>query len=254
MRFPDSPELFAQQERQQEQHRKVVSHIVNHQALQSPQFQKISQSRRPKKMRIVTTDQYEVPRILAALTNHARRVQNNEFQQPNYSPTLPQHYLNRIDNERPRNDEVDRHVTLPNNIEKKQYKFAYAVKDRHSGDDFSHTQKQENGSVRGSYKVRLPDGRIQITKYYADDTGYHADVTYEDDVQPEISAQTIKNYSEQAAIQPDVYYPQHTKPINSKIRYTVTPTPYLNSEYNHIRAPTIRKSYPSTTSIPNSYY
>jgi len=203
-------------------------------------------------MRVVTTDQYEVPRILAALTNHARRVQNNEFQQ---STALPQHYLNRIDNERPRVDDVDRHVTLPSNhIEKKHYKFAYAVKDRHSGDDFSHSQKQENGSVRGSYKVRLPDGRIQITKYYADDTGYHADVTYEEDIQPEISTEAIKNYSEQAAIQPNIYYPQHTKPINSKVRYTVTPTPYLNSEYNHIRAPTIRKSYPSTTSIPNSYY
>jgi hypothetical protein len=206
-------------------------------------------------MRIVTTDQYEVPRILAALTNHARRVQNNEFQKPTYSPALPQHYLNRIDNERPRVDEVERHMTLPSNIEKKQYKFAYAVKDRHSGDDFSHTQKQENGSVRGSYKVRLPDGRIQITKYVADDTGYHADVTYEDDIQPEISTESIKNYSDQAApIQPNVYYPQHTKPINSKVRYTVTPTPYLNSEYNHIRAPTIHKSYPSTTSIPNNSY
>ena len=202
-------------------------------------------------MRIVTTDQYEVPRILEALKSHARRVQNNEFQQ---STALP-HYLKRIDNERSRVDDVDRHVTLPSNhIEKKHYKFAYAVKDRHSGDDFSHSQKQENGSVRGSYKVRLPDGRIQITKYYADDTGYHADVTYEGVIQPEISTEAIKTYSGQAAIQPNVYYPQHTKPINSKVRYTVTPTPYLNSEYNHIRAPTIRKSYPSTTSTPNSYY
>lgn len=252
MRFPENPELYAQQQQNQEQHRKVVSHIINRQALQSPQYQKISRGRRPKKMRVVTTDEYEVPRILAALTNHGRRVQNNEFQHPTYSSTIPQHYLNRIDNERARHEE-DQHVTLPTNIEKKHYKFAYAVKDRHSGDDFSHIQKQENGSVQGSYKVRLPDGRIQTTKYVADDTGYHADVTYEEDSHPEIVTQSIKTYNSEPQIQPNIYYPQSSKQIN-KVRYTVTPTPYSNTDYNHIRAPTIRKSYPSTTSIPNSYY
>lgn len=219
-----------------------MSHIVNRQALQSPQYQKILKSRRPKKMRIVTTDEYEVPRILAALTNHGRRVQNNEIKQSSYTPTVPQPYLNRIDNER-------EEVPAATSIEKKHYEYAYAVKDRHSGDDFSHIQKQENGSVKGSYKVRLPDGRIQVTKYVADDTGYHADVTYENDRQPDIPPQPTE-----PVVRPQVYYPQNPKRVNGKVRYTVTPTPYLNSEYNHIRAPTIRKSYPSTTSIPNSYY
>lgn len=197
-------------------------------------------------MRVVTTAEYEVPRILAALSKHGRRVQNNELKHATYSPTIQHQYLNRIDNER---DEVSAQTV---NVEKKQYEYAYAVKDRTSGDDFSHTQKQENGSVKGSYKVRLPDGRIQITKYVADDTGYHADVTYEDDVQPNVSTQPISVYDE-SVIQPQVYYPQSTKKIKSKIRYTVTPTPYLSPEYNHIQAPTIR-NHPSTTSIPNSYY
>jgi hypothetical protein len=159
------------------------------------------------------------------------------------------HYLNRID------ETSDDHETAPTNIEKKHYQYAYAVKDRQSGDDFSHVQKQENGAVKGSYKVRLPDGRIQITKYTADDTGYHADVTYEDDIQhappqsyreeqPVAAPQAIEAQPQQ------VYYPtqqQHT----SRVRYTVTPTPI--NQYNHIRAPTIRKAYSSTTAIPNYY-
>ncbi|XP_055630004.1 uncharacterized protein LOC129770879 [Toxorhynchites rutilus septentrionalis] len=66
--------------------------------------------------------------------------------------------------------------------QKKHYVFSYSVKDAASGDDFSHTQQQQvNGAVKGSYKVQLPDGRMQIVKYVADNNGYRADVTYEND-------------------------------------------------------------------------
>ncbi|EAT39455.1 AAEL008726-PA [Aedes aegypti] len=65
---------------------------------------------------------------------------------------------------------------------KKHYAFSYTVKDSASGDDFSHTQQQQvDGAVKGSYKVQLPDGRMQIVKYIADNNGYRADVTYEND-------------------------------------------------------------------------
>uniref|UniRef100_A0A182JJB0 Uncharacterized protein n=1 Tax=Anopheles atroparvus TaxID=41427 RepID=A0A182JJB0_ANOAO len=61
---------------------------------------------------------------------------------------------------------------------KKNYVFSYAVKDSASGDDFSHTQQQQtDGAVKGSYKVQLPDGRMQIVKYVADNNGYRADAT-----------------------------------------------------------------------------
>lgn len=63
---------------------------------------------------------------------------------------------------------------------KKHYAFSYTVRDRSSGDDFSHTQQQKDGAVRGSYQVQLPDGRLQIVKYTADDNGYRADVSYND--------------------------------------------------------------------------
>jgi hypothetical protein len=66
------------------------------------------------------------------------------------------------------------------NYKKKKYRFSYSVKDDLNGDDYSHTQKQgSDGAVRGSYKVQLPDGRVQIVRYVADDQGYKADVLYE---------------------------------------------------------------------------
>ena len=33
--------------------------------------------------------------------------------------------------------------------------------------------------LSGEYKVRLPDGRIQVTSYEADDYGYRPTITYE---------------------------------------------------------------------------
>ncbi|XP_031637463.1 uncharacterized protein LOC116349929 isoform X2 [Contarinia nasturtii] len=62
--------------------------------------------------------------------------------------------------------------------QKKQYAFSYKVRDTYSGDDFSHTQQQKNGAVQGTYKVQLPDGRVQVVRYTADDGGYRADVSY----------------------------------------------------------------------------
>ena len=43
----------------------------------------------------------------------------------------------------------------------------------------AHEQNSDGETVRGSYRVDLPDGRIQIVSYVADDNGYRADVRYE---------------------------------------------------------------------------
>ncbi|KAK4873267.1 hypothetical protein RN001_015296, partial [Aquatica leii] len=61
---------------------------------------------------------------------------------------------------------------------KKPYAFMYKVHDQFSGDDFSHSQKQDSKSTNGEYRVKLPDGRIQIVSYVADKNGYKADVKY----------------------------------------------------------------------------
>ncbi|XP_024223212.1 N66 matrix protein-like isoform X2 [Bombus vosnesenskii] len=60
------------------------------------------------------------------------------------------------------------------------YEFGYAVKDQATGNDFGRRESSDGETVRGEYRVQLPDGRTQIVTYTADwRTGFHADVRYE---------------------------------------------------------------------------
>ncbi|KAG6438852.1 hypothetical protein O3G_MSEX000275, partial [Manduca sexta] len=60
------------------------------------------------------------------------------------------------------------------------YAFSYTVKDKNTGDDFSHSQQSSGSATNGEYRVRLPDGRMQIVSYTADENGYKADVRYDE--------------------------------------------------------------------------
>ena len=73
------------------------------------------------------------------------------------------------------------HVLLINyfSFQKRPYSFNYGVRDELSGTDFQQNEERSGPVTRGSYKVALPDGRIQIVTYVADDSGYKATVTYE---------------------------------------------------------------------------
>ncbi|XP_011268378.2 pro-resilin isoform X1 [Camponotus floridanus] len=66
------------------------------------------------------------------------------------------------------------------NNEPKSYEFGYSVKDDATGNDFGRRETSDGETVRGEYRVQLPDGRTQIVTYTADwRTGFHADVRYE---------------------------------------------------------------------------
>merc|ERR1712127_677888 len=61
------------------------------------------------------------------------------------------------------------------------YAYTYGVADDYSKAAFSAEETADpQGTVNGSYRVALPDGRTQRVKYTADHyNGYTADVTYE---------------------------------------------------------------------------
>lgn len=88
---------------------------------------------------------------------------------------------------------------------KKAYKFSYKVLDHLTGDDFSHTQSQDSKATHGEYRVKLPDGRVQIVSYTADKGGYKAVVTYEDE-KPDVRYE----YPEPIGSESAVYRPGKT--------------------------------------------
>merc|ERR550532_233421 len=60
------------------------------------------------------------------------------------------------------------------------YEYKYGVADDYSKSTFDKAETQdEYGNVQGSYKINLPDGRVQIVNYVSDKDGFRADVTYE---------------------------------------------------------------------------
>lgn len=266
VQFPVSPPNPQRQQQQLEQQRRIISHIVEKQALIPHPYARLALNYRAQQLTRFSgkvskhlrslhsfyinsfSQDDQLPLIYQALASHGRRVQNNDFQRKNFIPRSKHHH-NRIDEDY--QEESDPIRSSSSNHEKKQYRFSYAVKDKLSGDDFSHSQKQENGAVHGSYKVQLPDGRTQIVKYTADDVhGYRAVVTYEG----ETKAQEAHTQPTPIRHQQRLYYPQIVNQVEiNNVRHTVTPTPYSSAEYN-IRAPSALKYYPSTTALPRHYY
>merc|ERR1711997_554735 len=59
------------------------------------------------------------------------------------------------------------------------YNYAYAVADDYSHGNFEASESRDGYATSGSYRVNLPDGRVQIVTYSADENGYVADVKYE---------------------------------------------------------------------------
>ncbi|KAK2724351.1 cuticle protein 7-like [Artemia franciscana] len=64
--------------------------------------------------------------------------------------------------------------------EPRPYNFAWEVKDDPSYNDYAHQQDTDAyGKGTGSYRVLLPDGRVQTVTYTTDpEGGYVADVQY----------------------------------------------------------------------------
>ncbi|KAK8386497.1 hypothetical protein O3P69_010844 [Scylla paramamosain] len=72
-----------------------------------------------------------------------------------------------------------RDAAVGDDAEDTSYEFGYSVLDDTSGNLFFHSELQEEGETRGSYKTKLPDGRVQTVTYVANDQGFHPKITYD---------------------------------------------------------------------------
>lgn len=132
-------------------------------------------------------------------------------------------------------NEIDHYEDGPSN-----YAFGYSVNDEYTGEDFSHTEIRDGYTTSGEYRVALPDGRIQIVTYTADENGYHADVKYEGVAVPN-------------PIPPPLNTPPHPPPvaptplphIPPKPTIIVKPTPLPPAPLPHI-PPTPSIGYPKS--------
>ena len=108
------------------------------------------------------------------------------------------------------------------------YNFKWSVDDEASGNHYSHSAKSDGlGVLTGSYSVLLPDGRLQIVSYNADDVnGYVASIKYEDSKK---SAQEIR--SGQASTIAFAEPLQHLQPIpaasSSLLSFDELPVPLI---------------------------
>merc|ERR1712168_703006 len=112
------------------------------------------------------------------------------------------------------------------------YKYEYGVQDDYTNAAFAKSESQnEVGTVTGSYKVNLPDGRIQTVTYTADEVGgFKAEVTYEGTpVYPPEPKEGYGVYSGPGAFDPHSSAQYHAKPV-----YNSNPLPpqeYIPQDY-----------------------
>ena len=122
------------------------------------------------------------------------------------------------------------------------YSFGYDVQDKESYNNFEHNEKSDYNVVTGSYRVVLPDSRVQIVTYKADANGYTSDVKYECEAKyPEFVESQYKApaaYAAPAYVAPAYTTPSYTTPAYKEPEYK-TPV-YTAPAY---KAPTSYQKY-----------
>lgn len=112
------------------------------------------------------------------------------------------------------------------------------MKHEPSNNDYGHTETSDGKVISGSYRVLLPDTRIQIVEYRADDdNGYIATVRYEgeakyDPYRPAYKANYVEANKKADYVEP-TYAPETTdypEKGNIELEYQTTPA-YKEPEY-----------------------
>ncbi|XP_057377226.1 cuticle protein 21-like [Daphnia carinata] len=93
------------------------------------------------------------------------------------------------------------------------YSFNWAVKDDPSYNDYAHQETADDkGYVTGSYRTLLPDGRVQVVNYKADDYGYVADVQYQGEAKYDYNKPAYKPAAYPSPAYPSPSYPSPSYP------------------------------------------
>ncbi|CAH2269434.1 jg11742 [Pararge aegeria aegeria] len=163
-----------------------------------------------------------LPPIYRALSNHAR--QNVLKPKPANRYNYQRHNVD-YENQYENNGVSDENDS-PDYDQDQNYAFSYRVKDQKTGDDFSHKQESVSGGTNGEYRVRLPDGRTQIVSYTADETGYKADVRYDN----ENGAENANKYINTNNNYDKINQNNHVNPNNNLV--THYPSNGLNTNIN----------------------
>ncbi|CAO1355363.1 unnamed protein product [Diamesa serratosioi] len=229
----------------------LLTNIAIKQSLVVP-YDQISAARRTAKFVRIAANANHNAAVLQSLAQHAQKVLSNQFQSGSKSSEdFNDNQLNQVDQDFEDYQGEEEIIPAATNNDPKRYRFSYAVKDHKSGDDFSHTQRRQDGAVLGNYQVQLPDGRMQIVKYTADDVnGYRADVRYESKI-PFPQQRQKENY----LYQREGKDPNH---FQNSVTQASAPT-YLQSPQQYYRHTPTRQYdpnynyYPSSTEAPDYY-
>ena len=82
--------------------------------------------------------------------------------------------------------------------ETRPYNYEYQVKDEESKNDYEKNESSDGTTVTGSYRVLLPDSRVQVVTYTAGPDGFVAQVTYEGEAkypQPSAASKESESYA-----------------------------------------------------------
>ncbi|KAK2715057.1 cuticle protein 21-like [Artemia franciscana] len=129
------------------------------------------------------------------------------------------------------------------------YNFGWVVKDDPTYNDFSQQESSDGNQVVGSYRVLLPDGRLQIVSYTVDEhSGFNADIKYEGEAQ--YPAYTPK-YDKVSYEKPKYNKPTYSEPSYQKPSYKQSSEPAYEKPVN-----TEQYSYttPAYNQISNQQY
>ncbi|RXG73354.1 hypothetical protein Avbf_07513, partial [Armadillidium vulgare] len=150
------------------------------------------------------------------------------------------------------------------------FSYGYKINAKESGNFHSRTEKRNGKEVIGSYEVALPDGRIQVVSYVADDDGFRAEVTYKGKTkiqneptvgETEKTIITTTNKNERVTQSPNFINIVHDTPKSFSFRNIalpqVTPLPLTNQGTllpNHLNINTFgaKETFPASLDEDNN--